>query len=137
MISTAVLKAATRWLRSVLQMKYQNSNLQMAGAAVMDQETKTKSRHEVIIAKVPWSAGLASASQCGELLLMVTSEGELQPKAPTLTPHTQGKSPQHTHRFSRSSTVSERSSRFVRQVFSSKGVSRDTLHGCSQRLALT
>lgn len=104
MISTAVLKAATRWPRSVLQMKYQNSKLQMAGATVMDQETKSKSRHEVIVAKVPWSAGVAGASQCGELPLMVTSEGELQPKAPTLTPPPRGKSPQHTHRFSRSST---------------------------------
>lgn len=52
----------------------------------MDQETKSKSRHEVIVAKVPWSAGVAGASQCGELPLMVTSEGELQPKVPTLTP---------------------------------------------------
>lgn len=39
----------------------------MAGATVMDQETKSKSRHEVIVAKVPWSAWVAGASPCGEL----------------------------------------------------------------------
>lgn len=33
----------------------------------MDQETKSKSRHEVIVAKVPWSAWVAGASPCGEL----------------------------------------------------------------------
>lgn len=98
----------------------------------MDQETKSKSRHEVIVSKVPWSSWVAGASLCGELPLMITTESELQPKAPTLKPP-RGKPPQHTHRFSRSSTQCLKDVLdFVRQVLSSKGVSMGAVHSCSQ-----
>lgn len=41
--------------RAFLWMEYQNSELQTSGSTVMDQKTKSKSRHEVTVAKVPWS----------------------------------------------------------------------------------
>lgn len=98
----------------------------------MDQETKSKSRHEVIVSKVPWSSWVAGAFPCRELPLKVTTESELQPKAPTLKPP-RGKPPQCTHRFSRSSTQCLKDVLdFVRQVLSIKGVSMGTVHGCSQ-----
>lgn len=93
----------------------------------MDQETKSKSRHEVIVSEVPWSSWVAGASLCGELPLMITTESELQPKAPTLKPP-RGKPPQHTHRLGRNSTQCLKDVLdFVRQV-----LSMGTLHGCSQ-----